>query len=225
MPSGPGPVADAGQEPRRLQQLIAREAAAAGLQLPGGAAAALALHLAMTLRWNRAMSLTAITDPGEAVRRHVLESVQAAAHVRPEAGGLLDIGSGNGYPALPIKVLHRHLDTTLLEPALRKSVFLESAVRAAGLEGVRVRRERVERPSDLERYPGTGNISMRAVAVIDQVLEGAARILPAGGRLILLVGASQAEALCGSASSPLLVAARVNLPFRPGGALLVLERS
>lgn len=223
MPSPPG--SQELRDPRRMEEAVARAARASGFSLAGGAAALLALHLSMTLRWSRAMSLTSITDPAEAIRKHVLESLQAAAHVRPEAGGLLDIGSGNGYPALPVKMVHPELPATLLEPALRKSVFLESVARAAGLQGVQVRRERVERPEDLERYAGTGNITLRAVAVIDQALEGAGRILPPGGRLVLLIGSRKAKELAATLASPLAVAALEPLPGRPGGSLLVLQRS
>jgi 16S rRNA (guanine527-N7)-methyltransferase len=212
-------------DPATVEKLISRAVARAGRDLPGGAAGLLAIHLAMMLKWNRAMSLTAITDPDEAVRRHVLESLQAGRFVDPRAGALLDIGSGNGYPALPIKTLHPALAATLLEPAMRKSVFLETVIRAAGLPGVQVRRERVERPADLQRYPGTGNITMRAVGVIDAVIKGAAGILPSGGRLILMIGSGKADALSETLPSTFTIAARESFPDRRGSALLVLQHA
>lgn len=221
-PNGPTP------EPPELEDPIRQAIAGAGLTLPPVGAGVLihglAVHLAMTLKWSRSMSLTAITDPGEAIRLHVLESLQASAHVRPESGALLDIGSGNGYPALPVAMAHPGMEVTLLEPALRKSVFLETVGRAAGLKGLKVLRERIDRPEDLERYPGTGTITMRAVKVVDQVLAGSRRVIPPGGRVILALGMARALSIAQAPPEGLAALACDPVEGRKDGAILVLER-
>ncbi len=179
----------------------------------------------MALRWSRAISLTSIREPEEAVRRHVLESLQAARHLNACAGGILDVGSGNGYPALPAKCLHPSLSLTLLEPSLRKSVFLESAVRAMGLEDVEVRRERVDRPADLERYAGVGNITMRGVGAMDPVVIGGTKVLPPGGRIILVTSRNRVESLLKQARPGLAPIANEDVLPRRDVRILVLERS
>ena len=216
--SGPTPEASALEEPIRAAL------GSAGLVVPEGMVPGLALHLAMTLKWNRSMSLTAITDPVRAIRLHVLESVQAAAHLNPAAGHLLDIGSGNGYPGLPIKMAHPEVPATLLEPALRKSIFLESVARATGLKGLVVKRERIEKGGDLGRYAGVGNISMRAVKVIDEVIAGAARFLPTGGRAILMLSSARADEVASAAPPELATVLREPFLDRREGTLLVMER-
>lgn len=195
-----------------------------GFRLAAGPARQIAIHLALTLRWSRSISLTSIRAPEEAVRRHVLESLQASAHVSPAAGALLDIGSGNGYPALPIKCLHPDMRAVLLEPALRKSIFLESVIRAAGLRAIVVRRERVDRPEDLERYPGVGNITMRGVNALDSVLEGA-RALPVSGRVVLATGRRVAEEITRKVGRGLTVRTVETIRDSRDGRLVVLERS
>lgn len=208
-----------------LGPLIARMAGEQSFQLSARAIAQLATHLAMTLRWSRAISLTAIRDPQEAVRRHVLESLQAAGHLNPRAGALLDVGSGNGYPALPAKCLNSGLRITLLEPAIRRSVFLESVVRALGYEGVEVRRDRVDRASDLRRYQEIGNITMRGVNVLQKVIDGGSEVLPVGGRIVVLTSTRGAEASARRAPSSLSVITIEDVAGRSDGRILVLERS
>lgn len=215
-PNEPPGIAD-------LERILARRIRAAGLTAPAEALPRLATHLSLMLRWSRAVNLTAIVDPDEAIRLHVIESIRAAAHVRPAAGALLDIGSGNGYPALAIKCVHPALPATLLEPSMRKSVFIESVVRAAGLENVSVRRDRIETPEDLLGFGAVGNISMRAVAVVETVIEGSVRALPAGGRLILLLGGEKAAETLRSLPAGLRSVADEPLPGRRDARLLVLE--
>jgi 16S rRNA (guanine527-N7)-methyltransferase len=195
------------------------------MELPSRATPLLATHLDMTLRWSDAISLTSIRTPEAAVRRHVIESMVAASFLNARAGALLDIGSGNGYPALPLLCLHPGLAATLLEPAIRKSVFLEAVVRACGLESVRVLRERVDRAADISRYSGTGNISMRAVNALGPALEGAAAVLPEGGRVLLFLGEDQAQTCEADLPPGLGVLESRELPLKKKARLLVLQRS
>jgi 16S rRNA (guanine527-N7)-methyltransferase len=206
-----------------LEELIAEAARRTGCAAPEAALPSLAAHLRLVLRWNRAMSLTAVRSPSAAVESHVVESLLAAAWVDPGRGPLLDVGSGNGYPAIPIKCVLPSLRVTLLEPSLRKSVFLKRAARELGLEGVEVLPERIERPSDLLRRSPLGTVTMRAVARIDEILEGAPGALATGGRLILFLGGSAAGRLAGRLPPALTVRRRIPLPWRPGAELVVLE--
>ncbi len=184
----------------------------------------LSAHLSLTLKWAAAISLTSILSLDEAIDRHVAESVAAAARVEPDGGPLLDIGSGNGYPAIPIKVLRPGIRTILLEPHLRRSVFLRQVVATLPLEGIEVRRERVDRPEDLERYSPLGTITMRGVAVIPEVLMGATRSLSRGGKLLLLIGGNQAQEIEENLPSGLEFEDSSSLPFSGSARLVVIRR-
>jgi len=184
----------------------------------------LSAHLSLTLKWAAAISLTSILSLDEAIDRHVAESVAAAARVEPDGGPLLDIGSGNGYPAIPIKVLRPGIPTILLEPHLRRSVFLRQVVATLSLEGIEVRRERVDRPEDFERYSPLGTITMRGVAVIPEVLKGATRSLSRGGRLLLLIGGNQAREIEENLPPGLEFEESSSLPFSGSARLVVIRR-
>jgi 16S rRNA (guanine527-N7)-methyltransferase len=106
-------------------------------------AAQVGSQLHLLYLWNRRFNLTAIRDPREGVRRHALEALEATlVPGLPEAGLLVDLGSGNGFPALPILAARPGLSGLLVESAARKVDFLRAAVRESGL-GPRVRAEQL----------------------------------------------------------------------------------
>jgi 16S rRNA (guanine527-N7)-methyltransferase len=105
----------------------------AGLDLlPPGASDKFAEYLALLLKWNARLNLTAIREPAEIVRRHFLECIQCAQAV-PEAATLLDFGSGAGFPGIPISLVRREIHVTLGESQAKKAAFLWEAVRCLGL--------------------------------------------------------------------------------------------
>ncbi len=115
-------------------------AVADGWDRMGGAPLAPALagriggQLNLLYLWNRRFNLTAIRDPLEGVRRHALEALEATlVPGLPEGGLLVDLGSGNGFPALPILAARPALSGLLVESSARKVDFLRAAARESGL--------------------------------------------------------------------------------------------
>ncbi len=102
-------------------------------QLPPGAAAQLEAFLALLLRWNVRMNLTAARDAETIVHRHFAESLFAAEHVPAGAVTLLDFGSGAGLPGIPIAIARPDITVTLAESQGKKAAFLREAVRTLGL--------------------------------------------------------------------------------------------
>jgi len=98
----------------------------------------------MLLRWNEAINLTAIRDPMDILYRHICESMFAASVVALEGGRLADVGSGGGFPGLPLKILRPELELFLIESNVKKATFLAEAVRDLRLTGVRVLVSRYE---------------------------------------------------------------------------------
>ncbi|RMF71795.1 MAG: hypothetical protein D6738_13150, partial [Acidobacteria bacterium] len=141
-----------GPEPERLAARIRDEAARAGIPAPGPALAdRLGELLARLYRWNARINLTAIRDPDEGVRRHVVESLFALGRIPPDARGTLcDLGSGNGFPALPLLLAREGLEGVLFERVARKVDFLRAAIGGLGLTGrVTVREENLSSPENL----------------------------------------------------------------------------
>ncbi|MFZ5786584.1 MAG: 16S rRNA (guanine(527)-N(7))-methyltransferase RsmG [Acidobacteriota bacterium] len=127
----------------------------------------LSVFLEVLGRWDRVTNLVGMASAGDLVRHHVLESLAGVPHL-PGAGVLLDVGSGNGFPAIPLLAARRDLSGVLLEPRERRWAFLREVVRELGLN-VDVRRER------LSDHGGTDYeaASVRAVA-----LREVASVLP-----------------------------------------------
>lgn len=90
-------------------------------------------YLDLLIKWNARMNLTAIRDPAQIVRRHFGESLFAARNL-PECVTLLDLGSGAGFPGLPIQLARPELHVMLAESQKKKATFLSEVVRSLGLQ-------------------------------------------------------------------------------------------
>lgn len=141
-------------------------------------------------KWNARINLTAVRQPEYIVTRHFGESFFVARCLLPlgEIASAIDLGSGAGFPGLPLAMLAPHLPTTLIESNSKKAAFLNEVIRTLGLENVTVFRGRGE------DYAGKANIvTMRAVEKFNMAVGLAARLLEPAGRLALMIGTGQIE--------------------------------
>src|SRR6266851_5084734 len=92
-------------------------------------------YIKILLAWNDKVNLTAIRDPLEILYRHFCESMFAGISVPIERGRLADVGSGGGFPGLPLKILRPGLQVFLIESNLKKATFLAEVIRELGLKG------------------------------------------------------------------------------------------
>ncbi len=203
---------------------IARQAfKGTGLEPPAARTLeALTLHLAELYRWNVRINLTAIRDPALGVQRHLLESWEGVLALREkgvgEGGLLVDLGSGNGYPAL---ALLAGLDTwrgILYESVGRKVDFLRSTIQRLGwTDRVQVRQERIQKPLQL---PAADIITFRA---FPQPERWAPAIMECRPGAILLAWLSAEDARRISGLLHLAGCSSRILPLRahPEGALLL----
>ena len=102
-------------------------------KLPADLHQKLAVYLELILKWNARVNLTAIRDPLNIVQRHFGESLFAGLHLDPTCDSLLDLGSGAGFPGVPVQLLHSHLSVTLAESRTRKAAFLQEVIRTLDL--------------------------------------------------------------------------------------------
>ena len=174
--------------------------------------ARISMYIDILLRWNARINLTAIRDPEEMVTRHFGESLFAARHLFPHdprrgtagpeqsRGGctaqsspaaltLADVGSGAGFPGIPIKLWVPQIALTLIEFNYKKAAFLREVTRALTLTDVDIRNARAEAVA-----PNTFDVvTLRAVERFESVLPVAAALVASSGRLALLIGASQQD--------------------------------
>jgi 16S rRNA (guanine527-N7)-methyltransferase len=169
------------------------ELAEPGAGLPEALLSQVSTYLEILLRWNARTNLTAVRVPEEIVTRHFGESLFAARMIFPAgnsgvdlAASLADVGSGAGFPGLPMKLWTPQLQVTLIESQQKKATFLREVVRALRLSGVEVRSSRAELV--VETFDV---VALRAVERFDEVVGVAAGLVRPGGRLVLLIGEAQ----------------------------------
>ena len=136
--------------------------------------------------WNEKLNLTAIKDPLEILHRHFCESMYAAVAVPINSGRLADIGSGPGFPGLPLKILRPELQLVLVESNIKKGTFLAEVIRELGLLNARVLISRYEELG--EELAPLDFVCSRAVGEFGPFLDWAASDGVSAGRVILWIG-------------------------------------
>ena len=147
-------------------------------------------HARELMRWNETFNITAITDPRDIALKHYLDSLPAARYIAPDAT-LLDIGSGGGFPGIPLKILLPSLTVTLIDASRKKVNFLKYAIRTLKLEHTEAIHGRAESlandPSYRQRFD---TIISRALSALPAYIRLAQPLLAAGGMIIALKGRS-----------------------------------
>jgi 16S rRNA (guanine527-N7)-methyltransferase len=151
----------------------------------------------LLLRWNARLNLTAVRDPENIVRRHFGESLFAAARLLDPQSRVriraIDVGSGPGFPGLPLRLFCPGLRLTLIESQQKKATFLKEVIRMLRLDDTDVFVGRAEGFPE----PGSADlVTFRAVEHFEQILPIAASLLrrgtvASGARLAMLIGAPQ----------------------------------
>jgi len=148
-------------------------------------------YLALLLKWNAKINLTAIRDPEEIVTRHFGESLFAARHLFYSGSQKLsavDLGSGAGFPGVPLKIWNASLRLTLVDANQKKATFLREVIRVLDLDHTRVMAERAESSTDKADV-----VTLRAVEQFERVLPIVASLVRGNGRLALLIGDHQVQ--------------------------------
>lgn len=130
---------------------------------------------------NRDMNLTAITDEEEFVVKHLLDSASAIPYIR-QGAKVLDIGTGAGFPAVPLAVLRSDISVTALDATEKKVEFVKSAIAALRLSNIEAVCGRAEEMTEL--FGKFDVVTARAVASLPVLLELAAPMLKVGGEFI-----------------------------------------
>ena len=152
-------------------------------------------YIDLLLRWNARINLTAIRDSEQIVTRHFGESLFLARHLFPETGStpagtrVLDIGSGAGFPGIPMKLWAATLSLTLVESNHKRAAFLREVIRALTLTDINVITARAETLTPA--HPPAGVVTLRAVERFDTILPVAASLVAPTGRLALLISSPQ----------------------------------
>jgi 16S rRNA (guanine527-N7)-methyltransferase len=174
--------------------LLAATTAAWGMPLSEQQRAQFATYAAELQHWNRRANLTAITDSAQIVTRHFLDSLVCARFWGSVPARLIDVGSGAGFPGVPLKLLCPALHLTLVESVGKKTAFLQHLAATLELEHVAVLTARAEQVAhDVHHRASYDVAAVRAVADLRAVAEYALPLLRIGGRLLAPKGADVAH--------------------------------
>ncbi|MBZ5689762.1 MAG: 16S rRNA (guanine(527)-N(7))-methyltransferase RsmG [Acidobacteriia bacterium] len=158
----------------------------------------ISIYIDILQRWNARINLTAIRDEEEIVTRHFGESLFAARNLFPlcpsvppvvKGFAVADVGSGAGFPGIPIKLWAPEISLTLIESNQKKATFLKEVTRALTLTNINIQTTRAESLS----AASFDVVTLRAVERFESILPVAARLVVPGGRLALLIGQAQLE--------------------------------
>jgi 16S rRNA (guanine527-N7)-methyltransferase len=175
--------------PRDLKTRLTRRAGRSGLFLPDELSDRLIAYYELLAHWNRKINLTALDDPDQAIDRLLLEPVLSVRHLPSPNVRVMDVGSGGGSPAIPLKLAAPLTTLTMVEVKARKSAFLREAIRVLELTGCTVETSRYEellaRP---ELHEAFGLLSLRAVRVELRSLMTLQAFLKPGGMMFMFRG-------------------------------------
>jgi 16S rRNA (guanine527-N7)-methyltransferase len=148
-------------------------------------------YIKILLRWNEKLNLTAIRDPVEILYRHFCESMFAAGAIPVDKGRLADIGSGPGFPGIPLKIIRPELELCLVESNIKKGTFLAEVVRELQLTNSRVLISRYEELG--EEVAPLDYVCSRAVGEFVPFLEWAGSERVTAQQVILWIGGRDLE--------------------------------
>ncbi len=212
-------------------RLLADTAASWGLPLSADQLRKFARYADELLAWNAHTNLTAITDREAIYVRHFLDSLVLARFWGDAPASLVDIGTGAGFPGVPLKILRPPLALTLVDSVGKKTAFLRHLVAVLGLDPVRVITGRAEElgrdPREREQYDV---VTARAVADLRVLAEYGLPLLRVGGVLLAPKGAeaateaAAARRACALLGGALEQVASVELPGIEPRALVVVRK-
>jgi 16S rRNA (guanine(527)-N(7))-methyltransferase RsmG len=153
-------------------------------------------YMAMLIKWNDAMNLTAIRDPLEILYRHFCESMFGAGFLPVGNGRLADVGSGGGFPGLPLKIARPELEVCLIDSNVKKATFLAEVVRELALPSARVL---VSRYEELDEEIAPLDVACsRALGEFSQFLAWAASERIGARTVMLWIGGRDLDEVRGS---------------------------
>jgi 16S rRNA (guanine527-N7)-methyltransferase len=169
-------------------QVIVDGAKAFDLDLDRSHTELFAAHAKELLHWTKTINLTTIVDPHEVAIKHFVDSLAPARMITPGAT-LLDIGSGGGFPGIPLRVVIPALSVTLIDASRKKVNFLKHVIRTLKLDGIEAIHIRAEELAADSSYRNHFNIiTSRALTDLKAFISQARPLLAVDGQMIALKG-------------------------------------
>ncbi len=159
-----------------------------GLDLSAEQRIRLLAHVELLAKWNKRLNLTAIGSGDDMIRYHILDSLAVYRYIKGEQ--LLDIGSGGGFPGLPLAVVCPNLAVTLLDSRGRRIEFLRYVIAEIGLKNVSVVKSRIEAYRPANKFD---TLTARAFSSLSDLIRISKESLTPGARLLAFKGKFPAQ--------------------------------
>jgi 16S rRNA (guanine527-N7)-methyltransferase len=170
------------------KDLLVEGAKTFGIHLDGKAIESFEVYLKELLKWNQKINLTAIRSEKGIVLKHFLDSLSVSPYI-PKTCSLLDIGSGAGFPGIPLKITQPNLEITLIDSVRKKVDFQRHIIRMIGLKGIEAVHGRVQDKGILQSLGGRFDITLsRAFSDLRTLLILGFPFLKKGGQVIAMKG-------------------------------------
>ena len=152
-------------------------------------------YMNLLIEWNQKMNLTAIIEPKEIIQKHFIDSITVNKYVQ-EAKKVLDVGTGAGFPGIPLKIINSNCEFTLVDSLNKRIHFLEEVCQQLNLEKIQCLHARAEELARNEKYREKYDIvTSRAVARLSTLLEYMLPFIKIRGQCICMKGANIVEEL------------------------------
>lgn len=165
------------------EDVLEQGARALGIEMGPQMRDLLVSHIEHLSAWNRKMNLTAVTAPREMVIRHVLDSLSVSSFVR--GSRVLDVGSGNGFPGIPLSIVHPELEVVLVESRRKRAEFLRYVVAQMKIDNAFIVNKRIE------HYRSDGKfdtLMARAFSSLPELVRLTGHLLSPGSRMLAMKG-------------------------------------
>lgn len=178
-----------------MKNILKEKAAMLGIELTEEALGRFDSYYHMLVEKNQHMNLTAITDYAEVIDKHFIDSLSLVKAFDLEAETkIIDVGSGAGFPGLPLKIAFPHLKITLLDSLNKRVLFLSEVIEKLGLEGIEAVHFRAEDAARKEQYRQSYDLALsRAVAKLSTLSEYCLPFVKKGGSFIAYKTAGSGE--------------------------------
>jgi 16S rRNA (guanine(527)-N(7))-methyltransferase GidB len=215
-----------------IREYLEKAARDCGVEIGAAAAGQFQTYLELLTEWNEKINLTAITEPREVAVKHFLDSVLILKYREiPDGASLIDVGTGAGFPGLPLKIMRPGMCLTLLDGLNKRLVFLQDVLQKLGQEAELVH-ARAEEAGRQPQYRAAFDFAAaRAVAPLNLLCEYCLPFLKIGGTFVAMKGPNIAEELDGAKDAIRLLGCELRgveeftLPGGDGRSLVLITRT